>query len=201
MTEPAARLPSASVPVPRTASPARAAWRRFSSHRLAVVGLGIIGLFAVVALLAPWVAPADPIRQSLPDALRGPSLAFPLGTDEFGRCVLSRILFGARLSLLVGVLATGIGASLGVSAGLAAGYFNRLDGAIMRVMDVLLAFPGILLALVATFAFVARHVLSAALVGLLAVVFVATGRGTHLDARYDEHHENRKRLTTDPSHI
>jgi peptide/nickel transport system permease protein len=125
----------------------RDTWRRFFGHRLAVAGLGVIGAFVVFALFAPWLAPNDPIRQSLPDTLQGPSLRYPLGTDEFGRCVLSRILYGSRLSLVVGVLATAIGASLGVSLGLLAGYFRRLDGWVMRAMDVLLAFPGILLAI------------------------------------------------------
>ena len=122
-------------------------WRRFTTHRLAVAGLAVIAGFALLALLAPWLAPSDPLRQSLPEALRAPSLAFPLGTDEFGRCVLSRIIHGARLSLLVGVLATAIGASVGTTLGLLAGYFRRLDGYVMRTMDVLLAFPGVLLAI------------------------------------------------------
>jgi peptide/nickel transport system permease protein len=122
-------------------------WRRLSTHRLGLAGLGVIGAFVILALLAPWLAPNDPVRQSLPDALQGPSLRFPLGTDEFGRCVLSRMLYGSRLSLLVGVLATAIGAIFGISLGLAAGYFRRLDGYAMRAMDVLLAFPGILLAI------------------------------------------------------
>lgn len=123
------------------------AWRRFTTHRLALLGLGVILGFVLLAAFAPYVAPHDPIRQSLPHALTGPSRRFPLGTDEFGRCVLSRILYGARLSLLVGVIATAIGATLGTLAGLLAGYFRRLDGPIMRAMDVLLAFPGILLAI------------------------------------------------------
>jgi ABC-type dipeptide/oligopeptide/nickel transport system permease subunit len=125
----------------------RDTWRRFLTHRLALAGLGVITAFVALALLAPWIAPNDPIRQSLPDTLQGPSARFPLGTDEFGRCVLSRMLFGARLSLLVGVLATAIGATLGISLGLLAGYHQRLDGYVMRAMDVLLAFPGILLAI------------------------------------------------------
>jgi peptide/nickel transport system permease protein len=123
------------------------AWQRFVSHRLAVAGLVIIVGFVLLGALAPQVAPHDPLRQSLPDALQRPSLAFPLGTDEFGRCVLSRILHGARLSLLIGVISTAIGASIGTLAGLLGGYSPRFDGPIMGVMDVLLAFPGILLAI------------------------------------------------------
>jgi len=123
------------------------AWQRFLKHRLAVAGLGLILALILLALSARQVAPHDPIRQDLPHALAGPSLDFPLGTDEFGRCILSRILFGARLSLLVGVIATAIGATAGILAGLAAGYFPRLDAPVMRCMDVLLAFPSILLAI------------------------------------------------------
>src|SRR5207245_10880620 len=93
------------------------------------------------------VAPHDPIQQDLPHALAKPSAEFPLGTDQFGRCILSRIVFGARQSLLVGVIATAIGASAGILLGLLAGYFPRLDGPVMRPMDVLLAFPSILLAI------------------------------------------------------
>ena len=124
-----------------------AGWGRFLSHRLAVVGLAVIAALVGLALLAGRLAPHDPIRQSLPRALEAPSLGFPLGTDQFGRCVLSRILHGARLSLLVGVIATAIGATIGILSGLVAGYVPRADGVIMRLMDVLLAFPGILLAI------------------------------------------------------
>jgi ABC-type dipeptide/oligopeptide/nickel transport system permease subunit len=122
-------------------------WRRFLKHRLAVGGLGLIVVLILLALAARQVAPHDPLRQDLPHALAGPSIEFPLGTDEFGRCILSRILFGARLSLLVGVIATAIGAGAGILSGLAAGYFPRLDAPVMRTMDVLLAFPSILLAI------------------------------------------------------
>jgi ABC-type dipeptide/oligopeptide/nickel transport system permease subunit len=123
------------------------AWGRFLKHRLAVAGLGLIVALILLALSARQVAPHDPLRQDLPHALAGPSIEFPLGTDEFGRCILSRILFGARLSLLVGVIATAIGATAGILSGLAAGYFPRLDAPVMRTMDVLLAFPSILLAI------------------------------------------------------
>jgi peptide/nickel transport system permease protein len=122
-------------------------WRRFAKHRLAVIGLGVILALVVLALGARQIAPHDPIRQDLPHALAKPSAEFPLGTDEFGRCILSRILFGARLSLLVGVIATAIGATAGILLGLCAGYFPRADTPVMRCMDVLLAFPSILLAI------------------------------------------------------
>jgi len=122
-------------------------WRRFAKHRLAVIGLAVILGLVVLALGARRIAPHDPIRQDLPHALAKPSAEFPLGTDEFGRCILSRILFGARLSLLVGVIATGIGATAGILLGLCAGYFPRADAPVMRCMDVLLAFPSILLAI------------------------------------------------------
>jgi peptide/nickel transport system permease protein len=121
--------------------------RRFLRHRLAVGGLGLILLLVVLALAARQLSPHDPIRQDLPHALAGPSLEFPMGTDEFGRCILSRVLYGARLSLLVGVIATAIGAGAGILCGLAAGYVPRLDAPVMRAMDVLLAFPSILLAI------------------------------------------------------
>jgi ABC-type dipeptide/oligopeptide/nickel transport system permease subunit len=123
------------------------AWRRFFAHRLAVIGLAVIAALVLLALGARVLAPHDPLRQDLPRALAGPSAEFPLGTDEFGRCILSRILYGARLSLLVGVIATGIGGGAGIFAGLVAGYFRRADALVMRAMDVLLAFPSILLAI------------------------------------------------------
>ena len=124
-----------------------AGWRRFVSHRLAVVGLALIALLILLAAFAAQVAPRDPIRQDLPSALAPPSREFPLGADEFGRCILSRILYGARLSLVVGVLATAVGAVTGILLGLLAGYFPHLDAPVMRAMEVLLAFPSILLAI------------------------------------------------------
>jgi peptide/nickel transport system permease protein len=122
-------------------------WQRFASHRLALLGLAVVSALVLLAVFARQVAPHDPVRQDLPLALQGPSWPFPLGTDEFGRCVLSRILFGARISLVVGIIATAIGAGAGTLLGLAGGYFRGLDGVVMRSMDVLLAFPGILLAI------------------------------------------------------
>lgn len=114
--------------------------------------IGRIGFFGVivvilVALLAPLLAPIDPAKIHS-ELLQAPNSQFLLGTDEFGRDILSRIVYGARVSILVGFLAVGIGAFFGLILGLFAGYFGGVvDNIIMRVMDVLFAFPSILLAL------------------------------------------------------
>ena len=125
----------------------RVFWRKFRRNRLALTGFCIIAAFVVIAIIGPWIAPYDPLAQDLPAQLQGPSRAHWLGTDEFGRDLLSRIIVGTRVSLTVGIIATGIGAGIGTAIGLCAGYFRRLDGFLMRLMDVLLAFPSILLAI------------------------------------------------------
>lgn len=121
-------------------------WKVFARNRLGVVGLLITVAFVAIAAIGPWVAPYDPIAQDLPAQLQSPSRDHLLGTDDFGRDILSRIMVGSRISLLVGVIATGIGAGLGTLAGLFAGFYARLDGVIMRAMDILLSFPSVLLA-------------------------------------------------------
>lgn len=125
----------------------RRAWRAFARNRLAVAGLAVVAAFLLAALLGPWLAPYDPNAQDLPAQLQGPSRAHPLGTDDYGRDILSRILVGARISLVVGVVATTIGAGVGTLIGLVAGFYRWLDGTAMRAMDVLLAFPSVLLAI------------------------------------------------------
>jgi peptide/nickel transport system permease protein len=126
--------------------------KRLSRDRLALTGALIIGGFLLVALAAPWIAPHDPVGQNLPAKMApgfwGGPTPYPLGTDELGRDVLSRIVYGTRISLLVGVIAIGLMNVIGVTAGLAAGYFGgRLDHAVMRVVDVMLSFPYIILAI------------------------------------------------------
>ena len=123
-------------------------WRQLRRNRLALVGGGIILVEILVAIFAPFVAPHDPIEQSIYDALKPPSLVHPLGTDEVGRDILSRIIYGTRISLRVGLIAVGIGSVIGVTLGLIAGFYGRhVDSVILRLMDIWLAFPGILLAL------------------------------------------------------
>lgn len=122
---------------------------RFAQNRSALLGGLLIAALLATAVFAPVVAPHNPLDQSFPRQLQPPSWGYPLGTDEFGRDILSRIIFGARIALGIGALAVGIAVALGVPFGLIAGYFGgRLDTAIMRTMDVLLAFPYLLLALI-----------------------------------------------------
>jgi peptide/nickel transport system permease protein len=138
------------APTPADAAvPARRArLRHLVRNRPAVVGLLVLVALAAGAALAPWITRYDPSAQVWERALGAPSVAHWLGTDEFGRDVLTRIVYGGRISLAVGFLAVAIAAGVGVPLGLVSGYAGgRLDVAIMRVMDVLLAFPAILLAL------------------------------------------------------
>ncbi|MDQ7849015.1 MAG: ABC transporter permease [Armatimonadota bacterium] len=126
----------------------QSAVRYLLRRRLAVVGLVVLLGIGAAAALAPWISPYDPGTQVWEMALQPPSVSHWLGTDEFGRDVLSRILFGGRISLAVGFLAVGMAAGIGVPAGLVSGYAGgRVDVIVMRIMDVLLAFPAILLAL------------------------------------------------------
>ena len=126
--------------------PAPLFWTRLVRDRWARFGLGLVGTLVILALLAPWLAPGDPFRGNLAVSLQPPSGTFPLGSDAQGRDVLSRVLYGARLSLAVGLISQSIALSLGVTLGLIAGYYGRwMDGVIMRVADVTLAFPSLLL--------------------------------------------------------
>jgi peptide/nickel transport system permease protein len=122
--------------------------RRFARHRGAVVGVFIAAAVVAAALLAPVLAPYEPTELT-PDILQGPSREHLFGTDELGRDVLSRVLYGARISPWVGVLAIALAGLIGTALGLISGYAGGMgDSVIMRGMDILLAFPGILLAIV-----------------------------------------------------
>jgi peptide/nickel transport system permease protein len=124
------------------------ALRRFLRNRSAVVGGAVIVALCSAAVLAPWVAPQDPLAMDMARRLQGPSAVHLLGTDEFGRDLLSRLIWGARLSLAVGAASVGMAMVLGATLGLVSGFFGGwVDLLIMRVVDVFLAFPAILLAL------------------------------------------------------
>jgi peptide/nickel transport system permease protein len=124
------------------------AGRRLTRSRSAVVGGALLLALGLSILLAPALSPYDPIRTNQRAPLEPPSAAHLMGTDRFGRDILSRVLWGGRISLSVGLVSVGIAACAGVVLGLVAGYYGRrADAVIMRLTDLLLAFPGILLAL------------------------------------------------------
>jgi peptide/nickel transport system permease protein len=123
--------------------------RAFFSNRLAIFGTAVMAVFVLMAVFAPLVAPYDPLDQDIPQKFAGPSLAHPFGQDELGRDILSRVIYGARISLTAGLAAVALATVVGTIVGLAAGYLGRWpDSLLMRLMDVLLAFPSILLAIV-----------------------------------------------------
>ena len=122
-------------------------WRRLRRHRLAMVGLAFLGLLILCALTADLISPYRPLDQAMQIRLKPPSASHWLGTDDFGRDILTRILYGSRVSLQIGFVAVGIAASIGIVLGLISGYFGgHVDDVVMRCMDVLLAFPAVLLA-------------------------------------------------------
>ena len=117
-------------------------------NRLAVAGALILLGLAVLAVFAPWLAPSDPLAVDLPAALLPPSSAHWLGTDQLGRDVASRLIYGTRISLLIGFLAVGVAVVVGTAVGLVAGYCGGwVDSVLMRAVDTMLAFPSIFLLL------------------------------------------------------
>ena len=130
------------------------AWRKLAQNPAAIAGVLVLLVVVAAAVAAPWVAPQDPARQSLlrrftpPVWAAGGQVAYPLGTDQVGRDILSRMIYGARISLLVGVAAVVVSLTVGVTMGLVSGFVGgRLDVVLMTVVDVTLSFPQLLLAL------------------------------------------------------
>jgi peptide/nickel transport system permease protein len=144
----ATALPAASLGVARSVSPT---WRRFRDafrrHPMAIVGGVILVAMVAIALLAPWLGTVDPEAVSPAKRLRPPSAAYWFGTDMLGRDVYSRVVYGARISLLVGLAVALLSTLLGVSIGLVTGYVRWLDAVVMRVMDGLMSIPSVLLAI------------------------------------------------------
>ncbi len=122
------------------------AWRRFTCYRPGIAGLAVIVIIAVIAVFAGVLAPYSP--TDVHPAMRGvgPSSAHPLGYDHVGRDILSRLIYGARIAMVVALLATGIAVAIGVSVGTTAGYFGgRIDAVLSRIVDALMAFPTLVL--------------------------------------------------------
>ena len=129
-------------------SPTRRALRRLKRRKGAIVGLAVIVIFVVLALFAPLIAPFDPAAQSWSAVRKAPSALYWFGTDDVGRDVLSRVIFGTRASLLAGVISVGIALSIGVPLGLTAGYLGGwVDAILSRITDAMLAVPFLILAI------------------------------------------------------
>jgi ABC-type dipeptide/oligopeptide/nickel transport system permease subunit len=150
---------------------ARRWWRRFARNRGAVFGLAVFLAIVFMAIFAPALAPYDPLAQGVGPANQGPTWTHWAGTDSFGRDMLSRIIYGARIALAVGIVSVVIALVIGVALGLAAGYYGGwADVVIMRVMDGLFAFPIIILAIamMAVMGFGVKNVIIAVAVGFIA---------------------------------
>ncbi|MDF2682581.1 MAG: hypothetical protein K0R47_3771 [Brevibacillus sp.] len=131
---------------------ARSPWKmivnRFKKNKRAMAGLWMVLVFLVVAIFAPWIAPHDPFEQNMQVMLEAPSIHHFFGTDEFGRDIFSRVIYGAQISLMIGIVGVLISIVFGVALGTISGYFGGfVDSLVMRIMDIFMAFPSFLLAL------------------------------------------------------
>jgi peptide/nickel transport system permease protein len=160
-------------------------FRRVLRVRLAPLSLGIVLFGVLLAFLSPLLAPYDPTRADLNAALHPPDISHWMGTDDLGRDLLSRIIFGSRASLSAGVVSTGIALVFGTVLGVLSGYFvGLLDLAVMRVMDALLAFPGLILALAITAALGPNLVNAMVAIGIVGIPhFARLARGQVLTLR------------------
>ena len=130
-------------------SPSKLAWRNFIRHKLGVIGSIMVVFLIFIAIFGNFVSPYDPLEMHTKDALQGPSAKYWLGTDRFGRDQLSRLITGTRISMLVSFGSIFVAACIGVVIGLIAGYYGGyIDNIIMRLLDIIFAFPMLLLALV-----------------------------------------------------
>jgi ABC-type dipeptide/oligopeptide/nickel transport system permease subunit len=132
----------------RSTSQFRRSWFKLKRNKVAVIGGLLILIYILTALLAPVIFPGNPSAPNLIMALETPSLKHPLGTDELGRSILGRIIYGSRVSLLIATGVVSVGLTIGVPLGLISGYYGgKIDFILQRITDTLLAFPGFLLAL------------------------------------------------------
>jgi peptide/nickel transport system permease protein len=184
-------------------SPSARAWRRLRKRKSAVFGLFVIVLFVLIAIFAPLVAPYDPTQQSWTSIRKPPSLQHWLGTDESGRDLFSRVIFGARASLLAGVVSISIALGLGVPIGLLAGYGGRwIDAVIGRITDAMLAIPFLILA-IALAAFLGPSLENAMIaIGLTAApIFVRLTRGQVMAVKVEDYVEAARAVGNPPVRV
>jgi peptide/nickel transport system permease protein len=172
-------------------SPARRAWRRLRRRKGAMFGLAVIVAFILLALLAPWIAPHDPLKQSWSLVRKAPSAAHWFGTDEVGRDLLSRVIYGARASLSAGIISVGIALCVGVPLGIIAGYIGGwIDALISRITDAMLATPFLILA-IALAAFLGPSLGNAMIaIGITATpIFIRLTRGQVMAVKVEDYIE------------
>ena len=174
----------------------RRAWRRLLRRGGAMFGLAVVAFFLLIALLAPWLAPYDPVATSWSTVRAAPSGAHPFGADELGRDVLSRIIWGTRASILAGVVSVSISLALGVPIGMLAGYLGRwVDALISRITDAMLACPFLILA-IALAAFLGPSLTNAMIaIGISATpIFIRLTRAQVLAAKSEDYVEAARAL-------
>jgi peptide/nickel transport system permease protein len=177
-------------------TPRRRAWRRLLRRGGAIFGLGVVVFFVVIAVMAPWIAPHDPLGTSWSAVRAAPSASYWFGADELGRDVLSRIIWGARASILAGLVSVSISLALGVPIGMAAGYLGRwVDALISRITDAMLACPFLILA-IALAAFLGPSLTNAMIaIGISATpVFIRLTRAQVLAAKSEDYVEAARAL-------
>jgi peptide/nickel transport system permease protein len=181
----------------------RPVWRKLRRRRSAMIGLVVVALFVGAALFAPWLAPFDPIETSWSAIRKAPSAAHWFGTDDIGRDVLSRIVWGTRASLLAGVVAVSIAVALGVPIGMTAGLVGGfVDALISRLTDAFLACPFLILA-IALAAFLGPNLTNAMIaIGVSATpIFVRLTRAQVLNVKVEEYIEAARALGNSPFRI
>jgi peptide/nickel transport system permease protein len=197
-------LPAPALPRPvAAAGPWRRAWRRLLRRRGALLGGAVVLAFVAIAILAPWFAPQDPIATSWSAIRKAPNAAHWFGTDEVGRDVLSRVVWGARASLLAGVVSVSISLVLGIPIGLAAGFLGGfVDGLISRLTDAFLACPFLILA-IALAAFLGPSLSNAMIaIGVSATpIFVRLTRAAVLNVKVEDYIEAARAVGNPPLRI
>lgn len=184
-------------------TPARRAWRALVGRPTAVFGAAVLLVIVALALLAPWVAPFDPLATSWSAVRKAPSAAHWFGTDEVGRDLLSRVIWGGRASLAAGVIAVSIALGIGVPLGMAAGYVGGwFDAVVGRITDAMLAVPFLILA-IALAAFLGPSLGNAMIaIGVTATpIFVRLSRGQVLSARAEDWVEAARAVGNPPGRI
>ena len=195
--------PPAAEALAPEAGPWQRSWRRLRRRRGALIGLAVVLIFVALALFAPWIAPQDPIATSWSAIRKAPSAEHWFGTDEIGRDVLSRVIWGTRASLLAGVVSVSISLLLGVPIGLAAGFLGGwVDALISRVTDAFLACPFLILA-IALAAFLGPSLTNAMIaIGVSATpIFVRLTRAQVMNIKVEDYIEAARAVGNPPLRI